>query len=283
MPQWYRLRSCGVESPIFDGVCREMPRNALLKLQCLPIIPLRRCGVFQPSRGTRMQATTHTSQLGFGRSQWSRPAPKIRDSCRADLTFGSGLSIKVLRNAAERSVIAELRRYAPIGAERDLNAGFAELEELKDRLGVVVAIYREGEAMATIRAIPSGHGVTLAEKSWSDVTKDRAEYGERSWEIGRLIVAPEHRSAELLSKCLALALQQLIKASAAKYLHASCSPLMARLYRRFGFVTEKSIQGDSGMQHALIYADIGNVERALKLTPTLDKSAPQGSRLYSAA
>ncbi len=234
-----------------------------------------------------MQATTHLSPLNIGCSQWPLPAIELRDTCRTHHAFSLGtssLAIRVLRSAAERRVIAGLRQYAPMDAERDLNAGFAELEELKDQLGVVVAVYLAGNPVATVRAIPSGHGVTLAEKSWGAVTKDRVEYGNGSWEIGRLIVAPEHRSAELLSTCLALALKELIKASEAKYLHASCSPLMARLYRRFGFATEKSIQGDSGMQHALIYADIGSVERALKLAPTvMDNTAHQIPRLHSAA
>jgi predicted GNAT family N-acyltransferase len=189
---------------------------------------------------------------GFQRAEPVSPAP------------ASGLSIRVLKTVAERSAIAELRQYAPMDAERDLDAGAADLEELKDSLGVVVAVYRDDEAIATIRAIPSGHGVTLAEKSWCDVTQAKEEFGARSWEVGRLIVAPEHRSAELLRQCIVLALRELIRASDAEYLHASCSPLMARLYRRFGFATEKIVQGEHGLQHALVHARVSDVARALR-------------------
>lgn len=175
------------------------------------------------------------------------------------------LSIRVLKTVAERSVIQELRRYAPMDAERDLNAGLADVEELKDTIGLVMAIYRGGEVIATIRLVPSGYGVTLAEKSWCDVTQVKEGFGERSWEVGRLIVAPQHRSAELLPRCLALALYELINGSDAEFLHASCSPLMARLYRRVGFSIEKIIQGENGMQHALIHARVEAVARALKV------------------
>lgn len=215
---------------------------------------------------TAIAAASHHNPHVQGR-QWPFN-PQV--SFRADLIpppASDELSIRVLRTEAERSAIKALRRYAPIDAERDLNADLDDLEDFKDSLGVVVAVFREDEAIATIRAIPSGHGVTLAEKSWIDMTQGKAEYGKSSWEVGRLIVAPEHRNGELLSRCLALALRELIKVSEAQYLHASCSPLMARLYRRFGFSTERLIQGENGLHHALILARVGDVSRAFARTP----------------
>lgn len=216
-----------------------------------------------------MEATARVSQFNqpvsgpqqlFKRPSLFRTDPSPR---RAPLE----LSIRVLKTPTEQSVIKELRRYAPMDAERDLNASLDEVEELKDSIGLVMAIYRGGKAIATIRLVPSGHGVTLAEKSWCDVTQAREGFAERSWEVGRLIVAPEHRNAELLPQCLALALRELMKVSDAEFLHASCSPLMARLYRRIGFAIEKTIQGENGLQHALIHARVDVVARALKIAP----------------
>lgn len=177
------------------------------------------------------------------------------------------LSIRVLKTADERSVITKLRSHAPIEAESDLHADAFGLEDLKDRLGMVMAIFLDDDVAATIRFIPSGHGVTLAEKSWSSVTRMQGRFGHGSWEVGRLIVDPKYRSAALLPQCLALACAELIEASDVKFLHASCSPLMARLYRRFGFTTEKVIQGEHGLQHALIHAHIDDVVRALDVSP----------------
>lgn len=178
-----------------------------------------------------------------------------------------GLGIRVLDAATELPLIAALRQHAPLEAERDLDPSAAGLEEMKDRLGLVMAISRGEAPIATIRLIPFGHGITLAEKRWAASTHSKAAYGARSWEVGRLIVAPEHRSMALLKACLALAMQELAKRSDAQYLHASCSPLLARLYRCFGFVTEDVFQSESGTQHVLIHARLSDVGRALGFKP----------------
>ncbi len=177
------------------------------------------------------------------------------------------LRIRVLDMATEHSLISDLRQHAPMDAERDLDPSVDALESQKDRLGLVMAIRLDEVLIATIRFIPFGHGVTLAEKRWAEATCSKEGFGARSWEVGRLIVAPEHRSMPLLRACLALSIQELLKATDAQYLHASCSPLMARLYRCFGFVTEKTIQGENGPQHVLIRASMGDVVRALGVVP----------------
>lgn len=216
-----------------------------------------------------MQAIAHAAPFHLTHAQHSRALTKHHGLDRAEWTApcaASDLSLRVLETAAERSVIADLRKYAPLEAERDLDANVVALEELKDGLGLVMAISRGGKVIATIRLVPCGLGVTLAEKTWCDVTQVKEGFGARSWEVGRLIVAPEHRSEELLRQCLSLALRELIsRANDAEHLHASCSPLMARLYRRMGFRTEKVIQGDNGLQHALVHARVLDVARALGL------------------
>lgn len=215
-----------------------------------------------------MHTHAHAAHSKLRHAQRSCPSTKhrgVEHSTSIPPWNASALSICVLETAEQRSAISNLRKYAPIEAERDLDSSLSDLEDMKDRLGVVVAFYLGNEVVATIRAVPFGHGVTLAEKSWNDVTEGKARYEEHSWEIGRLIVAPRHRSAELLAKCLAIGLHELIKACEARYLHASCSPLMARLYRRYGFKTEKLIPGNHGLQHALIHAEVVDVLRALNM------------------
>lgn len=236
----------------------------------LPIIPLRQTGVFPFFKGNSMQTTAHTTQYKLRHGQRTRAPAKhhgLEPSRSIPPWSASALSIRVLETVAQRSVIADLRKYAPIEVERDLDANVVALEELKDCLGLVMAISRGQEVIATIRLIPCGKGVTLAEKTWGEVTQMKEGFGAQSWEVGRLIIAPEHRSEELLRQCLFLALRELVsRASDAKHLHASCSPLMARLYRRIGFRTEKTIQGDNGLQHALVHAHVGDVARALGLS-----------------
>lgn len=185
----------------------------------------------------------------------------------------SGLRVRVLDMTSERSLIAGLRAHAPKDAERDLDPGADALESVKDRLGLVMAFWRGDALIATIRLMPSGHGLTLAEKRWADVTRARHAFGARSWEVGRLIVAPEHRSMDLLRACLALSLQTLLQHTDARYLHASCSPLLARLYRWFGFATASTARGETGAHHVLIHAPVDDVARALGLALALPVTA----------
>lgn len=56
------------------------------------------------------------------------------------------------------------------------------------------------------------------------------------WEVGRLVLAPEYRSdPEALKHCLHLSLSYLSRHAYAPDLYASCSHVLSRLYRRFGF------------------------------------------------
>ena len=178
------------------------------------------------------------------------------------------LSIRVLKTQFDKQIISHLRQYAPIDAEQDLAPGVVDLESEKDKVGIVMAISLDYKLIATIRVVPTGYGLTLTEKVWGNVTSNREIFGPGSFEVGRLIAAPEHRRADLLPKYLGLALSELIKLSDVQYLHASCSVLMARLYRRFGFITERVIQGENGLQHALIYGRVMDVAKALKVSPS---------------
>ncbi len=178
----------------------------------------------------------------------------------------ANLSIRILKTQFEKQMISHLRQYAPIGAEQDLAPGVVELESEKDKVGIVMAISLDDRLIATIRVVPTGYGLTLTEKVWGNVTSNREMFGAGSFEVGRLIAAPEYRRADLLPKYLGLALSELIQRDDVQYLHASCSVLMARLYRRFGFTTERVIQGENGLQHALIYGKVLDVAKALKVS-----------------
>jgi N-acyl-L-homoserine lactone synthetase len=58
---------------------------------------------------------------------------------------------------------------------------------------------------------------------------------EGSWEVGRLVLAPEYRSGpEALGKCLFLTLMHLVQTTNIRNVFAVCTPLLSRLYRRFG-------------------------------------------------
>jgi len=88
---------------------------------------------------------------------------------------------------------------------------------------------------------------------------------EVSWEVGRLVLAPQFRSGpESLKRFLFLTLVDLLEDAPVEYLFASCTPLLGRLYRRFGFsvVVKEASQGHHG-SYSLIRGHVPEVLRAL--------------------
>ena len=184
-----------------------------------------------------------------------------------DDSMGWRLSVRSLSTTAQIARVAQLRKYAPVDAEQDLSPGAADLEGAKDRFGIVHAILLDKTRfIATIRAVPTGQNLTLTESVWSDLADCRDLTEPGTLEIGRLIVAPEFRRADLLPKYFRMCLGKLITDGQATHLHASCSPLLARLYRRFGFSTRATIRRESGLEHVLIGARVEDVARALHVS-----------------
>lgn len=56
------------------------------------------------------------------------------------------------------------------------------------------------------------------------------------WEVGRLVLAPAYRTdVEALRHCLRIALEYACEATQVDHLFATCTHVLSRLYRRFGF------------------------------------------------
>ena len=93
-----------------------------------------------------------------------------------------------------------------------------------------------GQFIGTIRFVPMGLGLAPCEallRRQRDLSID--DY-ENSWEVGRLVLAPQYRSApEALKRCLFLTFMCLASETSSMNFFASCTPLLSRLYRRFGF------------------------------------------------
>jgi predicted GNAT family N-acyltransferase len=92
---------------------------------------------------------------------------------------------------------------------------------------------------------------------------------DESWEVGRLVLAPQYRSGpEVLKRCLYLTLVHLIETTTVENLFASCTPVLARLYRRFGFdVLVREASRDANGHYSLIHGTVPAVLRALSGGP----------------
>ncbi len=218
-----------------------------------------------------MQATaqaTHNNLPSF-QSLW--PAPRLHGLRSTEALLSpqpTGLSIQVLKTEQQRMGIASLRQLAAFGVESDLGLELASFEKVRDEIGIVTAIYRDEKLIATIRFVPTGYGITAAERLRTHRSVGASTFGSHSWEVGRIIMAPEDRDPALLPRCLRLGLTELLKQVRPKYLHASVTLPMARLWRRFGMQTAATVSGVSGARYALVEGDVGEIAATLHVSST---------------
>lgn len=65
---------------------------------------------------------------------------------------------------------------------------------------------------------------------------DAPAMGAGDWEVGRLVLAPAYRTdVDALRHCLNIALKHACAEARVDHLFATCTHVLSRLYRRFGF------------------------------------------------
>ncbi|MBB5402049.1 putative GNAT family N-acyltransferase [Paraburkholderia youngii] len=128
-----------------------------------------------------------------------------------------------------------------------------------------VAFEQNGQLIGTMRFVPMTHDLTLTEKLQKGANIDPSLL-EDSWEVGRLVLDPAFRHGQdLLKKCFVLALCFVCENSSGKNFHASCSYVLSRLYRRFGFspiATNVPLPGSDKI-YTLIHGALVDISRAL--------------------
>ncbi|MGZ5180475.1 MAG: N-acyl amino acid synthase FeeM domain-containing protein [Ramlibacter sp.] len=128
----------------------------------------------------------------------------------------------------------------------------------------------DGELIGTIRIVPVGYGLTLTETLMPHAGTNAPAFEPGDWEVGRLVLAPEYRSdVDALRHCLHLALQYACSHAPVGRLFATCTHVLSRLYRRFGFsafAREVPLPGTS-KAYTMICGAAEPVERALSGQP----------------
>ena len=123
-----------------------------------------------------------------------------------------------------------------------------------------------GENIGTIRIVPMGYRLTLTESLLTQLDPAAPVPADGDWEVGRLVLAPEYRTdVDALRHCLFLALSYASSHATVRCLHASCTHVLARLYRRFGFqaVARDVPLAGSGKTYTLIQGETPPVLKAL--------------------
>ncbi len=176
-------------------------------------------------------------------ARYAAPPPAVRVSPGfpyIGLPDRYGVTLRHLSRPDEVSQVAHLRDRIDLNLHRTLDPDFDLHESIRDTLSVTVAFETRSEIVGTIRAMPMCHGLTLTERLIAD-TPHAVRARANDWEMGRLVLDPSFRAGpELLRHCLYLALSFLDENRTVDGLHASCTPMLARLYRRLGFETVAS-------------------------------------------
>lgn len=128
----------------------------------------------------------------------------------------------------------------------------------------------DSETIGTIRVVPLGHQLTLTETLLPLLGDAAPLVSRHDWEVGRLVLAPQFRSdVDALRRCLYLSLAYARANARVDMLYATCTHVLARLYRRFGFsilARDVPLPGTS-KTYTLIHGESGVV---------LDSLAAQG-------
>lgn len=142
----------------------------------------------------------------------------------------------------------------------------------------------QGTYIGTIRLIPMDRGLAPCETVLEGQSLLPGHYYQGSWEVGRLVLAPQYRTGpEALKRCLFLALVYLVRNTDIANLFATCNPILGRLYRRFGFsVLVKNACEGSGETYSLIHGDVPTVLRALAGTDAERELAEQELAILNA-
>ena len=133
-------------------------------------------------------------------------------------------------------------------------------------MGVVGAFECMGTVIGTVRVLPMNQGLAPCDKVLDRQVDLPLGIPDDAWEVGRLVLAEEYRAGpELLRRCLALTLQYMIERVQVQNIFASCKPVLARLYRRFGYsVIVKDVAADAGSEpYSLIHGFAPVVIRAV--------------------
>ncbi len=133
-------------------------------------------------------------------------------------------------------------------------------------MGRVFAFELHGRLIGTIRLVPLGHGLTLTEQLLQLSDPRALSRWPRAWDAGRLVVAPEYRvGQDVLKRCLHLTLTDLLEHANVQHLVGSCTHVLSRLYRRFGFslIARDVLLPGTEKTYCLIHGEVECVREAL--------------------
>jgi N-acyl-L-homoserine lactone synthetase len=127
----------------------------------------------------------------------------------------------------------------------------------------VAALQWRDVTVGTLRFVPLCQGLSPLDSLLAGQVDPALT--RHAWEFGRLVLDPDYRSGpELVRRSIFLGVQHLSEHTDAQHVFASCTPALARLYRRYGFSVVSSGISTRGSSEAycLIHGEVDDVLRA---------------------
>lgn len=132
-------------------------------------------------------------------------------------------------------------------------------------MGLVFAFEVHRVVIGTLRLVPMHKGLTSLEQLLEQRQLIDPAIRQSSWEIGRLVLNPDYRSGpNLVKRCVFLGVSYFAQHTDGQHLFASCSPVLSRLYRRFGLstiVNNLRVDGTDGL-YVLMRGRVSDVLKA---------------------
>jgi N-acyl-L-homoserine lactone synthetase len=117
--------------------------------------------------------------------------------------------------------------------------------------------------VGTLRFVPLLQGLSPLDSLLAGQPERSLASG--GWEFGRLVLDPDCRSGpELVRRSIFLGVDFLAQHTDAEHVFASCTPALARLYRRYGFsvISKGDSTGGAAQGYCLIHGEVAEVLRA---------------------
>lgn len=148
----------------------------------------------------------------------------------------SEIQLRHLQGEAAISTVQHLRDEIDLSAHSSAGRDLIALDKKRDACGFVCGFEYRDQVIGTVRMVPIGLRLTLTEALLATMGEALPATDGAAWEVGRLVLAPEYRgNIEALRHCLKMALGHASEFARVDSLYASCTHVLSRLYRRFGF------------------------------------------------
>ena len=169
------------------------------------------------------------------------------------MIFSNKISIKIASTAEDFDIVRDFRvKFLRNGSHHD--PVYNQQETKRDKESVVFLFIKKGSPVGTLRATPIGRNLSVIEEKAHLFPSFNPEEN-CAWELGRLIVIPEHRKFTTIKSCLNQSLKWFKENYDGLHFYATCHPKLFPLYKKWNF---RQISQEANNSSLLIQSVVSN-------------------------